>query len=389
MCSIVSEDDLNDSMQKAFFNIAKRASAFEQYLCKYFGINSNELKYLFCGFNQDIIPSAISCLYASKISNNANVDFNAELLKLFFPLMYFFKVMDLNKNRRLQNEEIRFPTFAKVVSDAKSQRNALILVLMNGLERTIFQQRYDECKNMDLYLKVSEFKKEVDDFFQSKNRQMLMLQYQHKNENLMQYFQTNLFLKMLIATTIVIQKFIYLFFEQNMENVHSVLNNLLHMYINIYIIFIMIIYFCALNVMADEQVLNKTLQCGFYHLKFSHLIDAPFALSNLFGMQDPKWTKLQSVMIQRLQWTIQETISTEDVLCELSDSFQQDLNAMHRYHLVKEYQNVVDYVVFIIITEAQFPFSWNFHVRCFGNISGTMESLLSSGNTKHAQQDKI
>ncbi|ETO02514.1 hypothetical protein RFI_34918 [Reticulomyxa filosa] len=171
----------------------------------------------------------------------------------------------------------------------------------------------------------------------------------------------------------------------------------------------MIIYFWALNVMADEQVLNKTLQCGFYHLKFSHLIDAPFALSNLFGMQDPKWTKIQSIMIQRLQWTIQETISTDDVFCEVNDSFQQNLNAMHCYNLVKEYQNVVDYivtvgwtrallsfydnyyfkVVFIIITETQFPFSWNFHVRCFGNISGTMESLLSSGNTKHAQQDKI
>ncbi|ETO00829.1 hypothetical protein RFI_36611, partial [Reticulomyxa filosa] len=214
---IISEDDLNDPMQKAFFNrfekqwisydmafssdIAERASVFRQYLCKYFGINSNELKDLFCGFNQDTIPSAISYLYASKIINNANVDINTELLKLFFPLLYFFKVMDLNKNKRLQNEEICFPTFVKNIAmffsllgkvetqnDAKSQRNALILVLTNGLERTIFQQRYDECKNVDSYLKVSEFKKEVDDFFQSKNRQMLMLQYQHKNADLTQYF---------------------------------------------------------------------------------------------------------------------------------------------------------------------------------------------------------
>ncbi|ETO05439.1 hypothetical protein RFI_31957, partial [Reticulomyxa filosa] len=219
--------------------------------------------------------------------------------------------------------------------------------------------------------------------------------------------------------------------------------------------------------MADEQVLNKTLQSGFYHLKFSHLIDAPFALSNLFGMQDPKWTKVQSVMIQRLQWTIQETIPTDDVLCEVNESFQQNLNALHRYNLVKEYQNVVDYVVtvgwtrvllsfydncyfkvvFIIITiifknwkvllqaindknesmqqmkqiflssamtkiiplfgasgvlekhahlycptmryEAQFPFSWNFHVWCFDKISNTMKLPLPSGNMTHVQQDKI
>ncbi|ETO00887.1 hypothetical protein RFI_36553, partial [Reticulomyxa filosa] len=197
--------------------------------------------------------------------------------------------------------------------------------------------------------------------------------------------------------------------------------------------------------MADEQALNKTLQCGFYHLKFSHLIDAPFALSNLFGMQDPKWTKLQSVMIQRLQWTIQETVPTDDEFCEVNDSFQQNLNAMHCYNLVKEYQNVVDYVVTVGWTrvllsfydncyfkvvflqaindktesmqqmkqiflssamtkiiplfeasgvlerhahlycptmryEAQFPFSWNFHVWCFDKISNTMKLPLPSGN---------
>ncbi|ETN97399.1 hypothetical protein RFI_40130 [Reticulomyxa filosa] len=57
-------------------------------------------------FNQDTISSAISYLYASKIitpQNNANVDINNELLKLFL------------KNKR---------------------------------------QKYDECKNVDLYLNV-------------------------------------------------------------------------------------------------------------------------------------------------------------------------------------------------------------------------------------------
>ncbi|ETN99200.1 hypothetical protein RFI_38281 [Reticulomyxa filosa] len=70
-------------------DIAERASAFVKYMCKYFRVHSNELKDLFCGFNQDTIPSAISYLYASKIitpQNNANVDINTELIKLFLKI---------------------------------------------------------------------------------------------------------------------------------------------------------------------------------------------------------------------------------------------------------------------------------------------------------------
>ncbi|ETO00292.1 hypothetical protein RFI_37155, partial [Reticulomyxa filosa] len=120
-------------------DIAERASAFEKYLCKYFGIHSNELKYLFCGFNQDTISSAISYLYASKIitpQNNAN---------------------------------------AKVVSDANPQKNALILVLTNELEWTIFQQRYDECKHVDSYLNMkSSTNKKINSNLQQNTEEMIL-----------------------------------------------------------------------------------------------------------------------------------------------------------------------------------------------------------------------
>ncbi|ETO01887.1 hypothetical protein RFI_35553, partial [Reticulomyxa filosa] len=74
---VIQEKDFEDSMQKAFFNrferqwisyckslspsLTKKAEAFQKYLCKIYDTSNQELSSLFCGFNEDTIPSAISC----------------------------------------------------------------------------------------------------------------------------------------------------------------------------------------------------------------------------------------------------------------------------------------------------------------------------------------
>ncbi|ETO02982.1 hypothetical protein RFI_34425, partial [Reticulomyxa filosa] len=384
----------------------------------------------------DTIPSAISYLYASKIitpQNNANVDVNAELLKLFLSLQSPLKAVNLKPNKRLQNNDEnqhQFPTFVKILKEPRLQSDELL---------------YDECKNVESYLKVGEFKKDIDDFFQSNNQHRLMLQYQHKSNDLTQYFQIKSILENAHHTYSLNNRNnpkLIIFIVYNMRILHPFPIIFSRKWKMVFIESLtsdaptLLKELCAPNSLPIEQIAHDQssahvhiyyfmligLQCGFYRLKFSNLIKVRFELTNLFGS---RLLEMQNVMLQRLQRIIRKTALMDDLILDFS--FQQTMQTKQRNNYTKECQFVVDSVtqkkqqkkiflqaiqnktestrqlenIFLqsagnaslipliewdevwgkqlhlynvkVDYEALFPFSWNFHVWCFERIDKILD----------------
>ncbi|ETO10748.1 hypothetical protein RFI_26628 [Reticulomyxa filosa] len=125
-------------MEKAFFNrfekqwisyckllpssLTKKAGDFEKYLCDVYGISNQDLPYLFCGFNEDTIPSAISCTLPPESfssTDNKNEELTQteidSLRQLFSPLLNPEKIVELNLHEHFNDNNPIKPTFLAFV----------------------------------------------------------------------------------------------------------------------------------------------------------------------------------------------------------------------------------------------------------------------------------
>ncbi|ETN99175.1 hypothetical protein RFI_38307 [Reticulomyxa filosa] len=121
-------------MEKAFFNrferqwisyrkllppaLIKKVENFQRYLCKTYNISNQNLPNLFCGFNEDTIPSAISCALSLK-SDSKNEELTQteidSLLQLFSPLLNPEKIVELNLHEHFNDNNPIRPTFLTFV----------------------------------------------------------------------------------------------------------------------------------------------------------------------------------------------------------------------------------------------------------------------------------
>ncbi|ETO32007.1 hypothetical protein RFI_05107 [Reticulomyxa filosa] len=212
---VIREESFNDPMQKAFFHrfekqwisyrkslplsLTKKAEAFQKYLCKIYDTSNQELSSLFCGFNEDTIPSAISC--ALPLESLSSTDSKNEELKpneidllhqLFSPLLNPEKIVDLCIHKRFSNNQIMptFFTFKEVVSETQELCNSKMLLILTFDEmQNAFQRKWD-CKRVEDYAKVSHFEQDVKQFFTGSDSDKFVIRFQHKNsEDLTRLFQ--------------------------------------------------------------------------------------------------------------------------------------------------------------------------------------------------------
>ncbi|ETN99488.1 hypothetical protein RFI_37984 [Reticulomyxa filosa] len=213
--AIVFKEDMEHSTEKAFFGRFERQyisytgslspsnfekiSAFKKSLCDYYGLSGEmELLELFCGFNDDTIPSAISYFLLHKAQSQSDEkqdeteQLTEQLLALFYPLRHPAKIASLamcSSPRNVDYKDQSFDTFEQVVDAAKKNCNKeMLLILTCDLEYSSFQRRWSS-KRISNYMKVSHLEKDVTDFFESSKKKGLILQYQHKSKDLTQFFQ--------------------------------------------------------------------------------------------------------------------------------------------------------------------------------------------------------
>ncbi|ETO24712.1 hypothetical protein RFI_12444 [Reticulomyxa filosa] len=202
---IVTEQDI-EKMQKAFFGRFERqwishigslpsadvqkVEAFKDHLIKTYNLsNENELCELFCGFNSDTIPSAITHMRLRKQNDDQDKDLKqdgtTQFLQLFLPLRHPAKIVDLVMTSRLPNVgnvDQSFRTFKK------NLRKEMLLILTCDLECNVFQQKW-RSKRVSEYMEANHLEKDVKNFFESADKSPFILQYQHKSEDLTQFFQ--------------------------------------------------------------------------------------------------------------------------------------------------------------------------------------------------------
>ncbi|ETN99142.1 hypothetical protein RFI_38338, partial [Reticulomyxa filosa] len=177
----------------------EKISAFKKSLCDYYGLSGEmELLELFCGFNDDTIPSAISYFLLHKAQSQSDEkqdeteQLTEQLLALFYPLRHPAKIASLamcSPPRNVDYTNQFFDTFEQVVNAAKKNCNKeMLLILTCDLEYSSFQRKWSSKRISD-YMKVSHLEKDVTDFFESSKKKKLILQYQHKSKDLTQFFQ--------------------------------------------------------------------------------------------------------------------------------------------------------------------------------------------------------
>ncbi|ETN98776.1 hypothetical protein RFI_38711, partial [Reticulomyxa filosa] len=70
----------------------------------------------------------------------------------------------------------------------KNSKKEMLLILTCDLEHNSFQCKWNSKRISD-YVKVSHLEKDVTNFFESSKMDVLILQYQHKTNDLTQFFQ--------------------------------------------------------------------------------------------------------------------------------------------------------------------------------------------------------
>ncbi|ETO01059.1 hypothetical protein RFI_36381 [Reticulomyxa filosa] len=223
---IVFEEDMKNSTEKAFFGRFERqyisytellspsdreiVHSFEKRLYEHYCLfNKRDLYQLFCGFNNDTIPSAIAyILLQRKLQRQSNRDDDnddkkdqkqdeteqlmQQLLELFHPLRHPAKIVWLameSSSRNFDRANQSFDTFEQVLDTAKKNSNKeMLLILTCDLEYNSFQRKWSSKRISD-YMKVNQLEKDVTDFFESSKKSRLILQYQHKSKDLTQFFQ--------------------------------------------------------------------------------------------------------------------------------------------------------------------------------------------------------
>ncbi|ETO02465.1 hypothetical protein RFI_34967 [Reticulomyxa filosa] len=173
-----------------------KVSTFKKHLCDRYGLSGDEeLLELFCGFNDDTIPSAISHILLQRKPQSQNdhetKQLTEKLLTLFYPLRHPAKIVDLAMKsfRTVNYTNQSFDTFEQVLDTAKENCNKeMLLILTCDLEYNSFQCKWNSKRISD-YMKVNHLEKDVTNFFESSMTNILVLQYQHKTNDLTQFFQ--------------------------------------------------------------------------------------------------------------------------------------------------------------------------------------------------------
>ncbi|ETO05202.1 hypothetical protein RFI_32192, partial [Reticulomyxa filosa] len=174
----------------------EKVDIFKRYLCNRYGLfGEKNLPELFCGFNDDTIPSAILHILlqqGNRDNEDIKQDETEQLLKLFYPLRHPAKIASLvinSSSRNLDHTNQSFNTFEQVLDTAKKNCNKeMLLILTCDLEYNSFQRKWNS-KHISDYMKVSHLEKDVTNFFESSKKNRLILQYQHKTNDLTQFFQ--------------------------------------------------------------------------------------------------------------------------------------------------------------------------------------------------------
>ncbi|ETN98085.1 hypothetical protein RFI_39437, partial [Reticulomyxa filosa] len=174
----------------------EKVDIFKKYLCNRYGLfRKKELPELFCGFNDDTIPSAILHILlqqGNRDNEDIKQDETEQLLELFYPLCHPAKIVGLtmcSPPRNVNYTDRSFGTFEQVLDTAKkNSKKEMLLILTCDLEYNSFQRKWNSKRIRD-YMKVSHLEKDVTNFFESSMMDMLVLQYQHKTDDLTQFFQ--------------------------------------------------------------------------------------------------------------------------------------------------------------------------------------------------------
>ncbi|ETO32862.1 hypothetical protein RFI_04253, partial [Reticulomyxa filosa] len=195
-------------MEKAFFNRFERQWISYR---KLFGSISKRfvrsiwhfqprITQLFCGFNEDTIPSAIS--YALPQESFSSTDRKNEKLaqteinslhQLFSPLLNPEKIMELKTRENFNGNNPIKPTFfafKEVVNETQELCDSKMLLILTFDEMQNAFQRKWNCKRVEKYAKVSNFEQDVKQFFTESESDKFIVRYQYKNsEDLTQFFQ--------------------------------------------------------------------------------------------------------------------------------------------------------------------------------------------------------
>ncbi|ETO11358.1 hypothetical protein RFI_26019, partial [Reticulomyxa filosa] len=116
-------------------------------------------------------------------------DESEQLLELFYPLRYPAKIVSLAMDQKFDNTNQSFDTFEQVLNTTKHNSDKeMLLILTCDLEHKSFQRKWNS-KRINDYMKVSHFEKDATDFFENSRKNRLILQYQHKSNDLTQFFQ--------------------------------------------------------------------------------------------------------------------------------------------------------------------------------------------------------
>ncbi|ETO06236.1 hypothetical protein RFI_31159 [Reticulomyxa filosa] len=194
-------------MQKAFFG-----QDFKKCLIKLYRLSKeSELSELFCGYNSDTIPSAITYIHPQQglhptsddQAEDSKQDDMMQLLELFSSLRHPAKIVELviKSSLDLDNVGQPFMTFVKIhfyisscmfypttnayiqeqvlKASKKNSNKEMLLILTCDLECNAFQRKW-RSKRVSEYMKVNHLEKDVKEFFESTSKDQFILQYQHK-----------------------------------------------------------------------------------------------------------------------------------------------------------------------------------------------------------------
>ncbi|ETO01346.1 hypothetical protein RFI_36093, partial [Reticulomyxa filosa] len=390
-------------MQKAFFHrfekqwisyrkslspsLTKKVDAFQQHLCRIYCISNQDLPYLFYGFNEDTIPSAISCvlpleLFSSTDSKNEELTQTEtdSLLQLFSPLLNPEKIVDLHMHKHFNGSnpiKPTFLTFKGVVNETQELcDNKMLLILTSDEMQKTFQRKWD-CKRVEDYAKVSHFEQDIKRFFTESDSDKFILRYQYKHsEDLTQFFQIKWILEAAHTSYYKDNKNENDEKDSNTQNpkrklVVLIVRNVHKLQYTFPIIFTKkwkIVFVDSLinqsllslqDMLRNNQltmiddpysasILKKSLQRAFYYLKF------PFghnALSNIkHGFRDISILSeaIQNLMRRRLKQEVNKMTSGASI-CEILEKglykkLQLHKNG-HQYSFIQNYENIVDSLI--------------------------------------------
>ncbi|ETO03186.1 hypothetical protein RFI_34226 [Reticulomyxa filosa] len=171
-------------------------SIIEDRLAQMFGVAPEQLKKLFCGFNDDTIPSALFNILAEKKEKMERPELDETItdavVDLFKPLCNPEAVLEIAidqgaKFDSKKAEQKEFPCFERVIKSQQMESNKQMALIITGdFECNLPDQWNESAKKIASFKKSSDFEQTIRHFFSSDNatQNLLILQYMHDSENL-------------------------------------------------------------------------------------------------------------------------------------------------------------------------------------------------------------